>query len=183
VTVKPILPGTYKVYLYVNDGCIDVRWGPVTVDVCQPIDKVVLVKGVDDTICVGETVALSTLISSVKTYAAGVLVEEITGPCDPRLAFSFTPAPDGTATLEAGLCELTGVTAGTVDITVTYAPGAEECGTEPVSGDAAVTITVEASFDELRAIGGDLTLCLGDTGPISDILTGVELWYQAGLKM
>ena len=33
ITVKPTLPGTFEVYLYVNDGCESVSWGPVTVEV------------------------------------------------------------------------------------------------------------------------------------------------------
>jgi len=178
VTVEPNLPGIYEVYLYVNDGCIDKRWGPVTVDVCQPIDQVVLAVGIDDTICVGETVALGDLIGSIKTYADTVLQETITDPCDPRLAFSFTDAT-GAVSFDLGNCEVTGVTAGDVDITVVYTPGAEECGTEPVSGDAAITITVDDNFDEIKASGDGLTLCLGDIGSMStDILTGVELWYQ-----
>jgi len=177
VTVTPTIPGTFEVFAFAHDGCAESKWGPVTVEVCQPIDQVVLAVGIDDTICVGETVALGDLIGSIKTYAGGVLQETITDPCDSRLAFSFTNT-NGALSFDLPNCEVTGVTAGTVDITVVYTPGAEECGTEPVSGDAAISVTVEASFDELRAIGDDLTLCLGDTGPISDILTGVELWYQ-----
>ena len=143
-TAEPLFGdvGTYEVTVNVDDGCEITSWGPVTVIVCQPIDQVVLAAGDDDTICVGETVALGDLIGSVKTYANSVLQETITDPCDPRLAFSFTDT-DGAVSFDLPNCEVTGITAGTVDITVVYTPGAEECGAEPVPGDAAVTVTVE----------------------------------------
>jgi len=39
VTLTPTLPGTYEVYLFVNDGCVDTSWGPVNIEVnCCPFD-------------------------------------------------------------------------------------------------------------------------------------------------
>jgi len=41
VTVTPILPGEFEVYVFVHDGCDETKWGPVTVDVdCCPLDPI-----------------------------------------------------------------------------------------------------------------------------------------------
>jgi len=94
------------------------------------------------------------------------------------LAFSFTDT-SGEVSFDNTLCPtdqptVTGITAGDVDITVVYTSGAEECGTEPVSGYAAVTINVDQCGDcfilRVKLGGVTHTYTQDDFEPVTGVL-------------
>jgi len=167
--------GTYEVYVNVDDRCDITTWGPITIVVCPPIDKVVLAAG-DDTICVDEIVGLGDLIESVELYDDTVLVETITDPCsDARLSFSVTSG-GAYISYNAGTCEVTGLDVGTGEISVTFTPAEGECGSVLEDADS-IEVTVVDGIDAVTLVETDFTsICVDEIVGLGDLIESVELY-------
>jgi len=149
VTVKPDIPGVYEVYLYVNDGCIDTPWGPVTINVCPPLNEALAVVVDDAGPCSGDPATITSVTANWggSDHEFNPSYAGITG-----LSWVVRAADVGKIDFDETTGEVT-LTAGTIGtdyhVDFTYE---DECG-EKAIGTATVNFVLCNVFDYLCVQG------------------------------
>jgi len=167
VTVKPDIPGVYEVYLYVNDGCIDTPWGPVTINVCPPLNEALAVVVDDAGPCSGDPATITSVTANWggSDHEFNPSYAGITG-----LSWVVRAADVGKIDFDETTGEVT-LTAGTIGtdyhVDFTYE---DECG-EKAIGTATVNFILCCPILDpaLAVVVDDAGPCSGDPATITSV--------------
>ena len=182
VTITPILPDTFEVYVFVHDGCVETQWGPVNivVDCCplaEPGVTIDIIKSLNIQrraslpLCLDECATINSV--TVKYTGADPLPDLIiTNLNDSSLAWSYDNTNISFNKTSGEVCLVGGLSgaAGTYNIGVIYT---DPCG-KTAEGSTSLTFSDCSCIDPTANAGPDQSevVCSGTDALIDLVGSG-----------